>query len=80
VLFTLAAEHGEETDRLYRINLASTQSSFIYDDHPLEPIDIHAQGVATNLGADITELRIDTPIGTSYLNGKITNWEALNYN
>src|SRR5436190_9051987 len=79
VLFSLAAEHGEETDRLYRINFESTQSRFVYDEHPLEPIDVHAKGTATNLGADITELRIDTPIGTSYLNGKITDWEALKY-
>jgi translocation and assembly module TamB len=79
VLFSLAAEHGEETDRLYRIDLTSTQSRFIYDQHPLEPIDIHAKGVATNLGADITELRIDTPLGTSFLNGKIDDWKALKY-
>ena len=79
VVFSLAAEHGEETDRRYRIDFASTQSKFVYDEHPLEPIDIRAVGIATNLGADITELRIETPIGTSYLNGEITDWEALKY-
>ena len=79
VIFSLTAERGLESDRRFLIDFASTQSRFIYDDHALEPIDIRAKGVATDLGADITELRIDTPLGTSFLNGKIVDWEAFKY-
>ncbi|MFL6468048.1 MAG: YdbH domain-containing protein, partial [Pyrinomonadaceae bacterium] len=79
VVFSIAGERGEETDRRFRIDFGSTNSRFVYDDHPLEPVDVHAKGVATNMGAEVTEIRIDTPIGTSYLNGNITDWEALRY-
>ena len=79
VTFSLTAERGLETDRRFLIDFTSTQSRFVYDGHPLEPIDIRAKGVATDLGADITELHIDTPIGTSSLNGKIVDWEAFKY-
>jgi translocation and assembly module TamB len=79
VVFSLTAEHGDQNDRRFLIDLTSTQSRFVYDDHPMEPIDIRAKGIATDLGADITELRIDTPIGTSFLNGKIVDWEAFKY-
>lgn len=63
----------------YKFDLSSTQSNFVYDDRPLEPIDLRAVGVADRMGADITQFKLTTPIGESSLNGRLTDWAALKY-
>ncbi len=69
-----------DEQKRYNFDLTSTESKFVYDDKPLEPIDIRAKGIADNLGAEITEFTLKTPIGESTLNGTLTDWEKLNYN
>src|SRR5207247_7632445 len=54
-------------------------SRFVYDDSPLEKIDVRARGIADHNGADVTELKITTPIGESTMNGRIDDWKALRY-
>ena len=61
------------------INASATDSVFVWDGSPLNEIDIRAHGVAYGNGADVHELRIDSPIGTMAMNGKITNWADLTY-
>ena len=63
----------------YKINLNSTDSNFVYDDSKIEPINILAEAVADNKGADIQRLELTSPLGTSTLNGKITDFERLQY-
>lgn len=68
-----------DEQKRYNIDITSTDSNFIYDGNAIEPIDIRARGIADERGAEINELKLTTPIGTSLLNGKITDWERLIY-
>lgn len=81
VQFFLEPENPDAPDdqRRYKLDFTSTDSRFVYDGNPLEEIDIRARGIAYGDGAEITELRIDTPIGMSVMSGTLTDWEALRY-
>ena len=68
-----------DEQKRYKFDLGSTASKFVYDEKPLEPIDLRVTGVADRMGADIDQLRLTTPIGTSVLNGRLTDWAALKY-
>ena len=63
----------------YRFDLTSTKSKFVYDDRPLDPIDLRAVGIADDSGAEISEFRLTTPVGTSMLTGRLTDWSSLTY-
>lgn len=63
----------------FKIDLNSTASRFVYDERPLEPIDIRAKAIAHGEGAEITELHIQTPIGVADLSGTVTDWAKLKY-
>src|SRR5688572_5245171 len=69
----------ESEELRFVINASATDSVFVWNDSPLNEIDIKARGVAYGKGADVHELRIDTPIGYTAMTGKITNWEDLTY-
>ena len=68
-----------DEQKRYKINFASTDSNLIYDDNPIQPVDVRAAGIADNNGADISELKLTTPLGESTLNGRLTDWAALKY-
>ena len=80
--FLLEPENYDVSDeqKRYKFDLSTTAAKFVYDDRPLTPIDIRAVGIADRMGADISNLRLMTPIGESTLNGRITDWAALKYN
>ncbi|MEO7675074.1 MAG: hypothetical protein ABIU09_13460, partial [Pyrinomonadaceae bacterium] len=82
VVFLLEPENYEVPDdeKRYKFDLSTTDAKFVYDDRPLTPIDLRAVGIADRMGADITNLRLTTPISESTLNGKVTDWAALKYN
>lgn len=82
VAFFLEPESYEVADdqKRYKLDFTSTDSTFVYDEHPLENIDIRARGIADRNGADITELKIDTPIGVSTMSGTLKDWAAPKYN
>ncbi len=63
----------------YRFQVASTNSRFVYDESVLNEINIRSNGSFNREGAQITELRIDTPVGTSALSGTITDWSRIIY-
>lgn len=83
LLFDLAPAEavpaGETAARRYRFDLTSTASNFTYDERSVENIDIRASGIADNTGAEITNFDLRTPIGTSVLTGKVTDWEHPHY-
>lgn len=81
VVFSLEPENTEVPDeqKRYKFDLSSTQSKFVYDDRPLDPIDLRAVGIADRTGADITQFQLTTPIGQSSLTGRLTDWAALRY-
>lgn len=80
-IFNLAPEDATvpPEDRRYLIETSATDSRFVYDGHPMEDISVHARGVAYGNGSDVTELRIETPVGTTTMSGKVTNWERMSY-
>jgi translocation and assembly module TamB len=81
-LFSLEPEDYNVPDeqKRYKFDLTSTNSNFVYDERKLEPVDIRAQGIAHGKGADITGLKLTTPIGESTLKGKVDGWESPKYN
>ena len=82
ITFLLEPENYEVPDdqKRYKLDFTSTDSNFIYDESKVEPVDIRAQGIVDDKGAEITTLNLTTPIGTSTLNGTITDWKSLKYN
>jgi len=68
-----------EQVRRFKFNFSSTDSIFVYDEHPVEPVDIKAEGFAHLNGADITQFTLSTPIAESTMSGKLTDWAALKY-
>ncbi len=78
---SLAPESLEVADeeRRYKVRLTSVDSTFIYEESVLRDIGVGLTAIADGKGADISELMVETPIGTSYLSGKITNWSDFAY-
>ncbi|HKX84605.1 MAG TPA: YdbH domain-containing protein, partial [Pyrinomonadaceae bacterium] len=68
-----------DDQKRYKLDLTSSDSTFVYDESRLEDIDITARGIAEGKGAEITELKIETPIGVSTMHGTLTDWESLKY-
>ena len=82
VLLAIAPENFDVPDdqKRYKFDLASTDSNFVYDQSKLENIDLRAQGITDSKGADITGLKLTTPIGESNLKGRIDGFESPKYN
>jgi translocation and assembly module TamB len=79
VQFTLVPEVQADVEKRYKIDLTSTKSRFVYDESVLDEISVRARVLVDPNGADITELRIETPIGVSYLTGRIEDWAEFVY-
>jgi translocation and assembly module TamB len=83
LVFSLAPDvpvtPGETAARRYRFDIAAKDSNFAYEERTVEDIDLRAQGVADNTGADITSFDLTTPLGTSNLSGRLTDWEHPRY-
>jgi Uncharacterized protein conserved in bacteria len=80
VIFLLhPANAATEDPRRYNFDITAMDSRFVYDQSPLEKIDIRATGIADHNGADVTELKITTPIGETAMSGQIEDWKALRY-
>lgn len=75
----VAVPAGEAAARRYRFEVAATDSDFAYEDRSVEDIDVRAEGVADDTGAEISCLELQTPIGTSSLTGRLTDWDDPRY-
>jgi hypothetical protein len=82
IQFFLEPESYDVADeqKRYKIDFTSTDSTFTYDEHLLEDVDIRARGIADRTGAEIVELRIETPIGISSMTGTLADWASPKYN
>lgn len=69
-----------DEQKRYNFDLTSTNSNFIYDEKIIDPIDLNAKGIADSQGAEISELKLTTPIGGTTLTGTLTDWKRLQYN
>ncbi|MBP9663616.1 MAG: hypothetical protein KBD94_03285, partial [Pyrinomonadaceae bacterium] len=63
----------------FSFDLTSTDSNFSYDEKKIEDIDIRAQGLADDKGADITKFELTTPVGRSTMTGRLTDWASPKY-
>ncbi|HLM61173.1 MAG TPA: hypothetical protein VK308_10230, partial [Pyrinomonadaceae bacterium] len=82
VALTLEPENVLVPDeqKRYKFDFTSTDSTFVYDESVVDPIDIRANGIVDKLGAEIANLKLTSPIGESTLNGTLTDWAELKYN
>ncbi len=78
LLSPVASRSGSDPLR-FSFDLTSTDSTFTYDEKMVEDIDIRAQGIADDKGADITRFELTTPIGKSTLAGRLNDWAAPKY-
>lgn len=69
-----------DEQKRYRFDLAATQSVVVYDGKPIEPVDVRVRGLAYREGAEITELKLNSPVADSTLSGNIEGWEKFRYN
>ncbi len=65
--------------RMNTITFSSTDSTFTYDGHPINNIDIQARGRANQTRAEIQELTLKSPVGEARLEGTMDDWRALRY-
>ncbi|MDX6611915.1 MAG: translocation and assembly module TamB [Blastocatellia bacterium] len=62
-----------------RIQLSSSNSTFVYDGKPVNNIDIEARIRANNVRAEIQELVLRSPIAEAHLQGTLDDWRAMRY-
>lgn len=63
----------------FKLDLTSSGSTFTYGESTLEKISLKARAIADSAGADISELRIETPVGETALNGRLSDWKDFKY-
>jgi translocation and assembly module TamB len=78
-LLSPVARDAEGDPLRFSFDLTSTDSNFAYDEKTVEDIDIRAQGIADDKGADIRRFELATPIGKSTLTGRLEDWNDPKY-
>jgi translocation and assembly module TamB len=61
------------------VSFSSTNSTFIYDDRPVNNIDIAGRGRVNQTRAEIADLTLRSPIAEAHLQGVMDDWRALHY-
>src|SRR4030095_1715823 len=61
------------------ITFSSTDSTFTYDGHPVNNIDVQARARANQTRAEIQELVLKSPVGEARLHGTMDDWRKLRY-
>ncbi len=79
ISFLLYPEGGSGDSKRYGFSLISNGSDFSYEERKIEDISLDAKGIADGEGAEFTRLDVKTPIGYSYLTGRLTDWAAPKY-
>lgn len=82
VILNIAPENAAVSDeqKRYAFDFTSTDSIVVYDEKPIEPVDLLVRGTAYREGAEIAELNLKSPVATSVLSGRIEGWENPRYN
>ena len=68
-----------DEEKRYKFDFASTDSVVVYDEKPIDPINIRATGLLFNKGAELTQLKLTSPIAESTLSGSLRDWAAPKY-
>ncbi len=62
------------------VTLSATNSTFSYDNRPINNIDIEARGRVNQIRAEIQELKLRSPVAEATLSGVMGDWRKLQYN
>lgn len=62
------------------VTLSATNSTFAYDNRPINNIDIDARGRVNQIRAEIQELKLRSPVAEATLSGVLGDWRKLQYN
>jgi translocation and assembly module TamB len=62
------------------VTLTATNSTFAYDNRPINNIDIEAHGRVNQIRAEIQELKLRSPVAEATLSGVMGDWRKLQYN
>src|SRR5215217_3738261 len=65
--------------RMTAVNLSLSNSTFTYDDRPVNNIDVQARGRFNQERAEIHELILKSPVAEARLDGVMDDWRALRY-
>ena len=61
------------------VSFSATNSTFSYDDRPVNNIDIEGRGKMNETRAEIQDLTLRSPIAEAHLEGVMDDWRALKY-
>jgi translocation and assembly module TamB len=61
------------------VSFTASNSRFVYDDRPIESIDIEARGRVNQTRAEIQELVLRSPFAEAKLQGVMDDWRAMRY-
>ena len=61
------------------VTLGLSNSTFTYDGHPINNIDIQVRGRVNQTRAEIQELVLKSPVAEAHLQGTMDDWRALRY-
>ena len=62
------------------VSLSATNSTFAYDNRPINNIDIEARGRVNQIRAEIQELKLRSPVAEATFSGVMGDWRKLQYN
>lgn len=65
--------------RMTSVTLGFSNSTFTYDDRPINNIDVQARLRFNQEKADIQELVLKSPVAEARMNGTMDDWRALRY-
>lgn len=61
------------------VTLAASKSQFLYDDRPINDIDIDLRGRVNQTRAEIQDLALRSPVAEAHLKGVMDDWRAMHY-
>jgi translocation and assembly module TamB len=71
--------NAPEASRMNRVSFSSTDSTFVYNGRPVNPVDISARGRINQTRAEIEELILRSPVAEAHLSGVMDDWRNLRY-
>jgi translocation and assembly module TamB len=71
--------NAPEASRMSRVTFSSTNSTFVYNNRPVNSVDITARGRINQTRAEIDELVLRSPVAEAHLSGVMDDWRNLHY-
>ncbi len=68
-----------DAEKLMKIDLVASKSSFVYGDKGVDPIDIILSATGSGEGISVSYLKVTSDLGSSVLTGDLQNWTDPEY-